>query len=212
MKEDFLRPPRTVVEWTADALRLIGVLGVVAAAVWLQVTDAGIAALALPALMLPRMLGMRAGFDVLSSVVVLAATWSNVFELYTAIRYWDLLMHFAGAGALAVIAALILDRCRIAAVTAPGVPARTPLVLLPLIALALSAVWEMIEWFGAEFVSPAIHVGYRDTIGDMMFGGLGGVVAGIVLTTVSVVRRAAPEDAAAEIARSAAAVHSSTEG
>lgn len=212
MKEDFLRPPRTAAEWVADALRLIGVLGVVAAALWLQVTDAGIAALALPALMLPRMLGMRAGFDLLSSVVVLAATWSNVFELYTAIRYWDLLMHFAGAGVLAVIAALILDRCRIAAVTAPGVAARTPLVLLPLIALALSAVWEVIEWFGAEFLSHAIHVGYRDTIGDMVFGGLGGVAAGIVLTRVSVVRRATAVHAAGEAAPAAAAAPLSADG
>lgn len=188
MKEDFLRPPHTAAEWMADALRLLGVLGVVMAAVWLQITDAGIAAIALPALMLPRMLGMRAWFDVLACVVVLAAAWSNVFELYTAIRYWDLLMHFAGTGVLAVIGAVILDRCRIAAVTGRDVPPRAPLVLLPVIALALSAMWEMIEWFGVEFISDAIHVGYRDTIGDMMFGGLGGLVAGIIVARTPVER------------------------
>lgn len=189
MKEDFLRPPRTTAEWAADALRLIGVLGMIMAALRLQVTDAGIAALALPALMLPRMLGMRAWFDVLACAVVLAATWSNIFELYTAIRYWDLLMHFAGTAVLAVIGAVFLDRYRIAPVTGRDVPRRAPLVLLPLIALALSAVWEMIEWFGAEFISDAIHVGYRDTIGDMILGGIGGVVAGVLLTRASVERR-----------------------
>jgi hypothetical protein len=139
--------------------------------------------------MLPRMLGMRAWFDVLACAVVLAATWSNIFELYTAIRYWDLLMHFAGTAVLAVIGAVILDRYRIAPVTGRDVPRRAPLVLLPLIALALSAVWEMIEWFGAEFISDAIHVGYRDTIGDMILGGIGGVVAGVLLTRASVERR-----------------------
>ena len=189
MKEDFLRPPRTTAEWAADALRLIGVLGMIIAALRLQATDAGIAALALPALMLPRMLGMRAWFDVLACAVVLAATWSNIFELYTAIRHWDLLMHFAGTAVLAVIGAVILDRCRIAAVTGRDVQRRAPLVLLPLIALALSAVWEMIEWFGAEYISDAIHVGYRDTIGDMILGGIGGVVAGVLLTRASVERR-----------------------
>lgn len=198
MKEDFLRPPRTTAEWAADALRLIGVLGMIMAALRLQATDAGIAALALPALMLPRMLGMRAWFDVLACVVVLAATWSNIFELYTAIRHWDLLMHFAGTAVLAVIAAVVLERCRIAAVTGRDVPQRAPLVLLPLIALALSAVWEMIEWFGAEYISDAIHVGYRDTIGDMILGGIGGVVAGVLLTRASVERRdAAHRDLAA---------------
>ena len=198
MKEDFLRPPRTTAEWAADALRLIGVLGMIMAALRLQATDAGIAALALPALMLPRMLGMRAWFDVLACVVVLAATWSNIFELYTAIRHWDLLMHFAGTAVLAVIAAVVLDRFRIAAVTGRDVPRRAPLVLLPLIALALSAVWEMIEWFGAEYISDAIHVGYRDTIGDMILGGIGGVVAGVLLTRASVERRdAARRDLAA---------------
>lgn len=198
MKADFLRPPRTTAEWAADALRLIGVLGMIMAALRLQATDAGIAALALPALMLPRMLGMRAWFDVLACVVVLAATWSNIFELYTAIRHWDLLMHFAGTAVLAVIAAVVLDRCRIAAVTGRDVPRRAPLVLLPMIALALSAVWEMIEWFGAEYISDAIHVGYRDTIGDMILGGIGGVVAGVLLTRASVERRdAAHRDLAA---------------
>ena len=182
MKEDFLRPPRTTAEWAADALRLIGVLGMIMAALRLQATDAGIAALALPALMLPRMLGMRAWFDVLACVVVLAATWSNIFELYTAIRHWDLLMHFAGTAVLAVIAAVVLDRCRIAAVTGRDVPRRAPLV----------------EWFGAEYISDAIHVGYRDTIGDMILGGIGGVVAGVLLTRASVERRdAAHRDLAA---------------
>ncbi|MEV7632238.1 hypothetical protein AB0N64_07510 [Microbacterium sp. NPDC089318] len=201
MKEDFLRPPHTTAEWAADALRLAGVLGVILATVWLQVTDAGIAALALPALMLPRMLGMRAWFDVLACVVVLAATWSNVFELYEAIHYWDLLMHLAGTGVLAVIGAVILDRCRIAAVPGHGAPARAALVLLPLIALALSAVWEMIEWFGAEFISDAIHVGYRDTIGDMVFGGLGGLAAGVLVTRTPVERRTHEDHLAEPLSR-----------
>ncbi|MGX1792724.1 DUF2238 domain-containing protein [Microbacterium sp. NPDC055312] len=187
MKEDFLRPPRTPAEWAADALRVIGILGVITAAILLQPTDAGIAALALPALMLPRMLGMRAWFDAAAGAIVLAAAWSNVFDLYAAIWWWDLVLHFACTAVLAVIAAEILTRTGIAAITASP-PPRTPLALVPLIALALSAVWEMIEWFGAEYISDQIHVGYQDTIGDMMLGGLGGLVAGGMLALVDVRR------------------------
>ena len=189
MKEDFLRPPRTVSEWTADALRLIGVLGVVAAAIWLQPTDAGIAALALPALMLPRMLGLRAWFDVTVCVTVLAAAWSNVFGLYTSIPGWDLVLHFACTGVLAAVVAVVLSRTGVVALTRDaGARARTPLVLLPLIALAISALWEMVEWLGKTYVSDVIFVTYQDTIGDMVFGGLGGIVAGVVLARAGVER------------------------
>lgn len=197
MKEDFLRPPRTLAEWTADALRLIGVLGVVAAAIWLQPTDAGIAALALPALMLPRMLGLRPWFDVTACLIVLAAAWSNVFDLYTSVPGWDLLLHFACTGVLAVVAALVLSRTGVVAVTRDaGARARTPLVLLPLIALAISALWEMIEWLGKTYVSDKIFVTYQDTIGDMVFGGLGGIAAGAVLAFVGVERERVEADAA----------------
>lgn len=190
MKEDFLRPPRTPAEWTADSLRAVGIVGVVLAAIWLMPTDAGIAALALPALMLPRVLGVRAWFDVAVCVTVLAAAWSNVFDLYRSVPGWDLLLHLVCAGVLSIIAALILTRTGVATITGgAGVRARTPVVLMPLVALALSAVWEMVEWLGWEYLSDDIFVTYQDTIGDMVVGGIGGLLAGVVLTKISVERR-----------------------
>ncbi len=198
MKEDFLRPPRTAAEWAADGLRVVGVLAVIAAAVWLKPTDAGIAALALPALMLPRMLGLRPWFDVITCVVVLVAAWSNVLDLYRTITGWDLLLHGVCTGVLAVIAAVVLERCGVVALTLDtGARPRTPLVLLPLIALAISAVWEMIEWLGWAFLSDEIFVTYQDTIGDMVFGGLGGSLAGVLLARVRLARRPSPETAGA---------------
>lgn len=201
MKEDFLRPPRTTAEWAADALRIIGVVAVIAAAIWLKPTDAGIAALALPALMLPRMLGLRAWFDVVACATVLVAAWSNVFDLYRAITGWDLLLHGVCTGVLAVIAAVVLERCGVVALTRDtGARPRTPLVLLPLIALAISAVWEMIEWLGWAFLSDEIFVTYQDTIGDMVFGGLGGILAGVLLARVRLARRPSSETAGALLA------------
>ena len=194
MKEDFLRPPSSLGDWIADGLRVLGVLGVIAAVIWLKPTDAGIAALALPALMLPRMLGLAAWFDVAACVTVLVAAWSNVFDLYRTVTGWDLVLHFLCTGVLAVVAAVILTRTGVVPLTVAARPngsaprRRTPVVLLPLVALAISAVWEMIEWLGWRFLSDDIFVTYQDTIGDLVFGGLGGVAAGILLAFVPVVQ------------------------
>jgi hypothetical protein len=195
VKDDFLRPAATLGDWLADGLRLIGVLGLIAAAIWLKPTDAGIAALALPALMLPRMLGLAAWFDLTACATVLVAAWSNVFDLYRTVTGWDLVLHFLCTGVLAVIAAVILTRTGIVPLAAavdgsgPSLRRRTPVVLVPLVALAISAVWEMIEWLGWRYLSDDIFVTYQDTIGDMVLGGLGGIAAGILLAFVPVGRR-----------------------
>ena len=54
MIENFLRPPRTMSAVVADAVRLCGLLSIVVAALWFELTDAGILAFALPALVAPR--------------------------------------------------------------------------------------------------------------------------------------------------------------
>lgn len=186
MKEDFLRPPRTIAEWAADAVRAVGVVGVAVALIWLSPTDAGIAALALPALMLPRVLGMRGAFDLTACVTVIVAAWSNVLDLYRSISGWDLLVHLVCTGVLTVVAAVILSRTDVVPMTRDaGASPRTSLILAPVVALALSAVWEMIEWLGWAYLSDEIFVTYQDTIGDMAFGALGGVAAGVVLATSS---------------------------
>ena len=189
MKEDFLRPPRSLAEWSADCLRVLGIVGVGVALIWLAPTDAGIAALALPALMLPRVLGLRGGFDLAVCATVLVAAWSNIFDLYRTIPGWDLVVHLICTGILTIVAALILTRAEVVTMTRDhGARPRTPLVLAPLLALALSAMWEMVEWLGWAYLSDEIFVTYQDTIGDMVFGGLGGIAAGVILATSSLRR------------------------
>lgn len=189
MKEDFLRPPRTLSEWSADALRAVAAIGVAFALIWLDPTDAGIAALALPALMLPRVLGVRGWFDFAVCATVLVAAWSNVLDVYRTIPGWDLLLHLVCTGVLTVIAALILSRTDIVRMTREtGARPRTSLVLAPVVALALSAIWEMIEWLGWAYLSDEIFVAYQDTIGDIAFGALGGAAAGVVLARKSLQR------------------------
>lgn len=189
MKENFLRMPRGVAEYVADALRIVAVLSVIAAAIWSTATDAGILALALPALMVPRVLGMRAGADILLGVTVLVAADSNVFDLYRTIAGWDLVVHFVCTGVIAATVYLVLARCLVVpAQGAADFRKRTAIVVCTALGLAVSAVWEMIEWAGRTFVTAEIFVTYQDTIGDMAVGGLGALVAGIVVAFVHLER------------------------
>lgn len=182
MKENFLRPPRGLAEHLADALRIIGVLSVVVAAIWSTPTDAGILGLALPALMVPRVLGMRAWADILLGVTVLVAAGSNVFDLYRTITGWDLAVHFVCTGAIAATSYLVLARCLVVPPQgATDFRKRTAIVVCTALGLAVSALWEMIEWAGRTFITAEIFVTYQDTIGDMAVGGLGALVAGIVV-------------------------------
>lgn len=207
MVDRFLRPPRGPAELTADALRVLAGVGVVVAAVFLGPTDAGVLAFVLPGLLLPRLLGVRPGFDLAYSAVLLVAGWSNVLDLYTSVAWWDVVVHLTCTAVIAVMVYLLLAEFDIVphparARPAPARPARarpaparpapaTAVVLTATIGLAVSALWEMVEWFGHAFISSEIFVEYDDTIGDMAVGGLGAVMAGVVLQRVRLLRRSA---------------------
>ena len=192
MIENFLRAPSTVAEVLADGLRVFGLLGVVYAAIWLSPTDAGILAITLPALVAPRFIGVRAAFDIVFCVVVLAAAWSNIADLYRTVAAWDIIMHFVCTACLAPMLYLLLAQLDVVpAPGARGVRPRIAIVMSAMIGLALSALWEMIEWFGFVFFTDDIYVEYEDTIGDMAIGGLGALVAGVVLARVRLMRAGA---------------------
>jgi hypothetical protein len=189
LKQNFLRPPATSGEYAADALRVIGLLSVVAAAIWWEPTDAGILALALPALLVPRFVGVRSSFDIVYCLTVLVAAWSNVLDLYRTVAAWDLLLHVVCTGVIAAMLYFVFSRFGI--VPAPGSAPFRPrmaIAMVPALGLAVSALWEMIEWLGYTFVSDEIFVAYGDTIADMAVGGLGAVAAGIVVAFVRLER------------------------
>ncbi|HWS50016.1 MAG TPA: hypothetical protein VN241_03315 [Microbacterium sp.] len=192
MRENFLRPPANAGEYAADALRLLGVLSVVAAVIWWSPTDAGIIALAVPALMVPRVLGLRAWFDIAVNVTVLVAAWSNVLDLYRTIAGWDLVVHFVCTGVIAATAYIVL--ARLGVVPAAGTEAftgRGAVVITSVLGLAVSAIWEMVEWAGYTFITDEIFVAYVDTIADMAVGGVGALAAGVIVALVRLERPAA---------------------
>jgi hypothetical protein len=187
--ENFLRRPQVPAEWFADVLRALGVISVMVAGLGWSLVDAGILAFVLPALLLPRFLGMRAWFDICCGAVILVAAWSNVLGLYDAVGWWDLLVHFLCTGVIAAMAYLMLAKLRVVPLPrAAAGAARTPILLVTCLGLALSSVWEIVEWFGHTFISSEIYVGYQDTIGDMVLGGLGALAAALVVAFVPLLR------------------------
>lgn len=182
MIDNFLRPARTRGQKLADAIRLLGVLSVVAALVSFGLTDAAIVAFCLPGLMWPRFLGMRGWADVWVCVVLLVAAWSNVADLYRTLGWWDIPVHAVVAGTVAVMSYLLLARWEMVPPPASaGFTATGAVVLTMVLGLALGAVWEMVEWFGYAVITDEIHVTYDDTIGDMAAGGVGALVGGWLL-------------------------------
>lgn len=192
--QNFLRPPATVLDIVADGVRLLGVISVVVAAVWFTPLDAGVVAFSLPALMLPRFLALRAGWDIALSVSVLVAAWSNVVGLYESIPGWDLLVHAVVSGALTLMG--LLAFAHIGVMPRPAAsrhPRLSGALLGVMLALALGSLWEMVEWVGRTFVTAEIIVSYSDTIGDLAADGVGGGIAGLLLAGGSVTRQdAAP--------------------
>src|SRR5690606_6964376 len=110
-----LRRPEGAAEVAADGVRLLGLIGVIVAALWFTWTDVGILALILPALLIPRFVGVRPWFDIVSNVTVLLAAWSNVIDLYRTVPWWDVVFHFVCTGVLAMMTYLLLVRFGIVA-------------------------------------------------------------------------------------------------
>ena len=190
MIEIFLRPPRTAAEVGADVLRGVGILSVIVAAIFFEWTDAGIVAFALPGLFIPRFIGMVPWADAVVSATLLVAAWSNVFDLYARISWWDLVVHFTGAGVLGAVSYLLL--ARLGVVAGPSERGFTPtgaVVITAMSGLALGALWELVEWVGYAYISEEIFVTYNDTIGDLAVGGLGALCAGFVVAFIPLLRR-----------------------
>ncbi|ROS52554.1 hypothetical protein EDF50_1019 [Frigoribacterium sp. PhB24] len=190
LAETFLRRPYGLLEYVADAVRVVAALSVVVVGVGWGVVEIAVLMLALLGTLVPRMLGLRATFDLMVGVAALGAAWSSVFELYTRVAGYDTVVHFVLNGLLAAVFVVLarragwivsLDRDRDGRGGA-GRSARVGSVLLTVaFGLAAGTLWEMGEWAGHTLIDSAIFVGYDDTIGDLAAGGLGSLLAGLGL-------------------------------
>jgi hypothetical protein len=174
-----LRRPSGVAEVTADGLRAVALVGIIVAGIGWGPIPAVSLALVAGGMMVPRVLGIRPSVDIAFGVVVLVAVWSSVLDIYITTPWWDLPVHLVTNGLCAALLYLLLVRARVVAdaATLPR-PMLSTVVVTTAVGLALGVFWEIFEWIGHTFLDPEIFVGYTDSIGDLVWGGAGALLAG----------------------------------
>ena len=186
MFDTLTRLPSTPAETAADVVRALGLLSFVVASLVVGGTAFPLFALILLGQFLPRYLALPSPLDITIGLVLLAAGWSNPLDLYRMIPSWDLVMHFAANGLVAVVAYVLFVRLALSgARLSDALRLRLPIVagilLTTTFGMAAGVVWEIGEWFGHTFIDTSIVVEYTDTIGDLAAGALGSLVAGGLL-------------------------------
>jgi hypothetical protein len=180
--ETFLTPPRRPAEFAADTVRALGTVSVVVAGLVWGAVAFWVCALSLLGVYAARFLGFRPALDIGLGITLLVAAWSSVLDLYTTVTGWDLVVHFVANGLLAAAFCIMLVRAGVLPGTGTRVQAAAQTVF---VGLGAAVVWEIAEWVGHNFVDPTIYVAYDDTIGDLVAGGLGSVVAGLALPVLA---------------------------
>lgn len=175
----FLRRPTGRGELVADGARALVLISVVVAGFGWGVVQVGIFMLAVLGALVPRALGVRPAVDIATSVVLLMAAWSNVFDLYTEVYAWDKVIHAVLTGLLTTLGIVAAQRASIL----PAVEGHRVGLAIAAVALGLGlgSLWEMLEWLGNAMTDAVIFVSYDDSIGDLAADGLGALIAGIAL-------------------------------
>lgn len=186
MIDALLRAPESRKELLADVVRVLGLLSILAAVVLLGPVETSLFLLVMLGMLVARALTVLPGFDAVYGLVLLLAAWSSVADLYARISWWDLVIHCATTGVLAVMTYFLLVQFgAVPGVRRPHRSSRSLPLVVPVLVLALglglSVLWEMAEWWGHTFVDATINVGYEDTMADLAAGGLGALAAGIFL-------------------------------
>lgn len=177
--------PRLLLRGPGGAVRVLGLLSAAVALLLRGPVDAALLALVLAGLVVPVAAGIGPRLDVAYGLGLLAAAWSGALDLYETVAWLDLVMHLVVTGLVAAVAHVAVARWT-GAVADPGtlVGGRAgagAVAVTAALGLALSVLWEVGEYLGHTYLDPSIHVAYRDTVGDLVMGGLGSAAAGVAL-------------------------------
>lgn len=174
----------------SDALRGAGVLSVIGGTFVGGWVGFALFFLVLGALFIPRALGTSAWLDVSYCSVLLIGGWASQLDWYLAVPGLDLVVHAAATGLIGAVTWQVLVRVG-ALPHHDDVRLERPrlgtFVATSGTALALAVVWEFLEWMGHHWIDDRIQVGYNDTIGDLVAGALGAIVAASLVSRTSAV-------------------------
>jgi hypothetical protein len=170
--------------WLPDAVRALAFVSVVIGLGWYGGVAGALFFLVLGGSMLPRALEVPIALDTSFCVAILFAAWAAELDWYLAVGWLDVVVHAAVTGLVAALAAVALVRIgAVPPVDADGLrhPRLGSAVLTAAVGLALATVWEFGEWFGHARLDDRIQVGYTDTMGDLLSGLVGSLVAAVLL-------------------------------
>lgn len=170
----------------ADGMRVLAVVSVVVGTWRFGLLGAALFALVLGGTAVPRVVGVPPLLDAAYSAALLFAAWAAQLGWYEAVAWLDLAVHAVATGLVALVATLALARWGAVGTSS----ARHWRVGLGALVVGLGALgsilWEVGEWYGHTQLDPTIHVGYEDTVGDLVAAVLGSLVAAVLLARGSV--------------------------
>ena len=186
----------TVSTAVGDVVRVLAGIAIPVGSLLYGLVATALLSLVLLGAVIPRAVGLKGPLDPLVGLVLSAAAWIALLDLYAQLSWLDLAVHLVATAVLTVLAYAVL--VFLGALPSPGPlldglggrPTRSvmdglsrPRLVAVTTALGalLALLWEVGEWAGTTFVDPAINVGYLDTLGDLVAGGVGALAAGLVL-------------------------------
>jgi hypothetical protein len=167
-----------------DGVRVAALISVVVGLIWYGGVAGALFFLVLGGTMIPRALQAPAALDASYCVAILFAAWAAELDWYLAVGWLDVVVHAAATGLVAAMAHLALVRIG-AVAPVDDVRLRRPrlgsAVVTTTLGVTLAVVWEFGEWFGHTRLDDRIQVGYTDTMGDLVAGTVGALVAAVLL-------------------------------
>ncbi len=114
--------------------------------------------------------------DILLVSPFLVDVLGNVFDLYDAIEWWDDLNHFVNWSLLCLAIGQLVLRF--------GLPRIETFVIVVGFGAFAAIVWELGEYVAFIRNSDELDTAYTDTLGDMLLGLTGSIVAALATATV----------------------------
>ncbi len=169
-----------------DLLRAAALLSVVVSTFTDGFIGFALFMLVLGGVMVPRALGAPAVLDVAYCAMLLFGAWAAQLDWYRRVGWLDVVVHACATGLVAAIGYVAARRLRLFSTDQPRGGVWLVTVCL---GMTLAVLWEFGEWLGHAFLDEHIQVGYDDTMGDLVAGLAGSVVAALLLASRLPARR-----------------------
>jgi len=170
------------VDVISDLIRLLALAGVALAWIPYSWSASLVFVVVFAVVLVPRIAELPRPVDLAVGITWLVAGWANVASWYVTVDWVDIPIHLTTPGATAAAVYLLLVRVALVPPLQERRVRSAALVLLTFaLGAALAVLWEFYEWLAYAGPGGAPVVGYADTIGDLLNGCIGAVVAGIGL-------------------------------